>query len=72
MEIFLQTIGALHDETRIKLLRFIEQHRSVCIYELEQVFEMIQSYISPHFKILKEISYMEIDHSKYCKACTND
>ena len=103
MEIFLQTIGAVNDETRIKLLRFIDEHGPVCVCELEQAFEMIQSRISRHLKILKdagflhvdrqgrwayysirspldhfrqnvlkEISYLDMDLPKYCKACAND
>ena len=37
METFLQTIGALNDETRLKLLRFIDIHGAVCVCIGERV-----------------------------------
>lgn len=61
MEIFLQTIGAVNDETRIKLLRFIEEHGPVCVCELEASFEMIQSRISRHLKILKDAGFLRVE-----------
>ena len=61
MEIFLRTVGALNDETRIKLLRFIDQHGPVCVCELEQAFEMIQSRISRHLKILKDAGFLRVE-----------
>ncbi|MDD2451943.1 metalloregulator ArsR/SmtB family transcription factor [Sulfurovum sp.] len=61
MEIFLQTIGALNDETRIKLLRFIDQHGPVCVCELEVAFGMIQSRISRHLKILKDAGFLRVE-----------
>jgi len=61
MEIFLQTIGALNDETRIKLLRFIDQHGPVCVCELEEAFGMIQSRISRHLKILKDAGFLRVE-----------
>ena len=61
MKIFLQTVGALNDETRIKLLRFIDTHGSVCVCELETAFGMIQSRISRHLKILKDAGFLRVD-----------
>lgn len=61
MEIFLQTIGAVNDETRIKLLRFIEEHGPLCVCELEASFEMIQSRISRHLKILKDAGFLRVE-----------
>jgi ArsR family transcriptional regulator len=61
MEIFLQTIGALNDDTRLKLLRFIQVHGAVCVCELESSFEMIQSRISRHLKILKDAGFLRVD-----------
>ena len=61
MEIFLQTVGALNDETRVKLLRFIDQHGPVCVCELEDSFGMIQSRISRHLKILKDAGFLRVE-----------
>lgn len=60
MEDFLQTIGALNDETRLKLLRFIKMHETVCVCELEQSFGMVQSRISRHLKILKDAGFLYV------------
>lgn len=54
MEIFLQTISSLNDETRVKLLNFINQNGKVCVCDIEKSFGMIQSRISRHLKILKD------------------
>jgi ArsR family transcriptional regulator len=61
MEIFLQTVGALNDETRVKLLRFIDEHGPVCVCELEDSFGMIQSRISRHLKILKDAGFLRVE-----------
>ena len=54
MDIFLKSVGALNDETRIKILRFINTHGKCCVCDLENSFDMIQSRLSRHLKILKE------------------
>jgi len=61
MDIFLQTIGALNDETRVKLLKFINQNGKVCVCDIEKSFDMIQSRISRHLKILKEGGFLRVD-----------
>lgn len=61
MNIFLQTIGAINDETRIKLLHFIDIHGAVCVCDLESAFGMIQSRISRHLKILKEAGFLHVE-----------
>ena len=61
MEIFLQTIGALNDGTRLKLLRFIDMHGAVCVCDIETSFGMIQSRISRHLKILKDAGFLRVE-----------
>lgn len=61
MDIFLQTIGALNDETRLKLLRFIDMHGAVCVCDIESAFNMIQSRISRHLKILKDAGFLRVE-----------
>ena len=43
METFLKTVGALNDETRLQILRFIHKNGEVCVCEIEEAFSMIQS-----------------------------
>jgi ArsR family transcriptional regulator len=61
MNTFLQTVGALNDETRLKLLRFIDKHGAVCVCDIETAFDMIQSRISRHLKILKDAGFLRVE-----------
>lgn len=60
-EDFLQTIGALNDETRLRILRFIDKYGAVCVCDIESAFGMIQSRISRHLKILKEAGFLRVE-----------
>lgn len=61
MDIFLKTASALNDETRIKLLKFINTYGKCCVCDLENSFEMIQSRLSRHLKILKEAGFLKLE-----------
>jgi len=61
LNIFLQTIGSINDETRIKILYFIYTNGEVCVCDLESSFDMIQSRISRHLKILKDGGFLSVD-----------
>lgn len=61
MDIFLQTMGSLNDETRIKILNFIDKNGEVCVCDIENSFSMIQSRISRHLKILKEAGFLRVE-----------
>ena len=61
MTTFLQTIGALNDETRLTLLRFIDTNGAVCVCDIETSFNMIQSRISRHLKILKDAGFLRVE-----------
>jgi ArsR family transcriptional regulator len=61
MEIFLKTIGSIYDETRVKILKFIKQNGEVCVCDIENSFEMIQSRVSRHLKILKDGGFLRVD-----------
>jgi len=61
MKNFLQTVGSLNDETRLKILRFIDENGAVCVCDIESSFEMIQSRISRHLKILKEAGFLRVE-----------
>lgn len=61
MDIFLKTVGALNDETRVQILHFIHQNGEVCVCEIESAFSMIQSRVSRHLKILKDAGFLRVD-----------
>lgn len=61
MDIFLKSASALNDETRVKLLKFINIHGKCCVCDLENSFDMIQSRLSRHLKILKEGGFLRVD-----------
>jgi len=61
MEIFLKTVSSLNDETRVRILRFIDENGAVCVCDLQNSFEMIQSRLSRHLKILKDAGFLRVD-----------
>ncbi|QDF30140.1 ArsR/SmtB family transcription factor [Halarcobacter anaerophilus] len=61
MDIFLKTVSSLNDETRVKILKFINIHGKCCVCDLENSFDMIQSRLSRHLKILKEAGFLRVD-----------
>jgi ArsR family transcriptional regulator len=60
MEIFLKTVSALNDETRVLILRFLDQYGECCVCDLQASFDMIQSRLSRHLKILKEAGFLQV------------
>jgi ArsR family transcriptional regulator len=60
LEYFLNTIGSINDETRIKILKFIDINREVCVCDIENSFDMIQSRVSRHLKILKDGGFLSL------------
>lgn len=60
MEVFLQTVGSINDETRLKILKFIETYGELCVCDIEKSFEMLQSRISRHLKILKDGGFLRV------------
>ena len=61
LEDFLKSVGALYDETRIKLLKFLDRHGPLCVCDLESSFGMIQSRLSRHLKILKDAGFLRAE-----------
>lgn len=60
MEHFLETIGSINDETRLRILRFIDINKEVCVCDIESSFNMIQSRVSRHLKILKMGGFLSV------------
>lgn len=61
MDIFLKTISSINDETRVEILHFINTNGEVCVCDIENSFNMIQSRISRHLKILKDGGFLKVD-----------
>jgi len=61
MEIFLKTVSALNDETRILILRFLDIHGECCVCDLQSSLGMIQSRLSRHLKILKDAGFLHVE-----------
>ena len=61
MEIFLRSVSALNDETRLLILRFLDENGEVCVCDLQTSLEMIQSRLSRHLKILKEAGFLKVE-----------
>ena len=60
MDNFLQSISALNDETRVLILRFLDEHGALCVCDLQNSLDMIQSRLSRHLKILKEGGFLRV------------
>lgn len=58
---FLTACGALNDETRVLLLRFLDLHGTLCVCDLQASLGMIQSRLSRHLKILKESGFVQVE-----------
>jgi len=65
MDTFLQTVGALNDGMRIKILRFIYDDGTGVCCDIERAFGMIQSCISQHLKTLKDASVLRVERIGY-------
>ncbi|MDA3945385.1 MAG: metalloregulator ArsR/SmtB family transcription factor [Helicobacteraceae bacterium] len=61
MEVFLKSVSALSDETRVLLLRFIDTYGESCVCDLQASLSMIQSRLSRHLKILKEAGFLRVE-----------
>jgi len=61
MEIFLKTASALNDETRLLILRFIDENGECCVCDLQNSLNMIQSRLSRHLKILKDAGFLRVE-----------
>ncbi|HIC42863.1 MAG TPA: ArsR family transcriptional regulator [Sulfurimonas sp.] len=61
MDNYLKTISALNDETRILIIRFLDEHGALCVCDLQNSLGMIQSRLSRHLKILKDGGFVRVD-----------
>jgi len=61
MDIFLKSIAALNDETRVLILRFLDEYGETCVCDMQSSFNMIQSRLSRHLKILKDGGFLRVE-----------
>ncbi len=61
MEVFLKSAAALHDETRVLLLRFLDEYGECCVCDMQISLDMIQSRLSRHLKILKDAGFIRVE-----------
>jgi len=61
VDVFLKTVSALNDETRVLILRFLDEHGALCVCDLQSSLEMIQSRLSRHLKLLKESGFLRVE-----------
>ena len=60
MDVFLKSVAALNDETRVLLLRFLDENGETCVCDMQNSLDMIQSRLSRHLKILKEAGFLKV------------
>lgn len=54
------SLAALGDETRLKMVKLLSEHDSLCACELQQAFDLGQPTISHHLKILREAGLVDV------------
>ena len=61
VEVFLKSVAALNDETRVLLLRFLNEYGETCVCDMQTSLDMIQSRLSRHLKILKDAGFLRVE-----------
>lgn len=76
MDVFLKSVAALNDETRVLILRFLDTYGETCVCDLQSSLNMIQSRLSRHLKILKDAGFLRVQRkgtwSFYAIRCPID
>ena len=57
---YIQVFKALADETRFKILQEIAQNEEICVCKLIEKFEIAQSKLSYHLKLLLEAGLINV------------
>ena len=61
MEEYLKITASLNDPTRLKILKFLQKHGYTCVCEMQHSFDLGQSRLSRHLKILKEAGLIDVE-----------
>lgn len=51
---------ALGDEIRLKMLKLLSEHDSLCVCEIQQAFDVGQPTVSHHLKVLREAGLVDV------------
>lgn len=51
---------ALGDEIRLKMLKLLSAHDSLCVCEIQQAFDVGQPTVSHHLKVLREARLIDV------------
>lgn len=62
METFVQVMKALSDPNRVKIIKLLQQKKSLCVCELRSLLDLAQPTVSKHLKILEKAGLVE--HAK--------
>jgi ArsR family transcriptional regulator len=54
------SLEAAGDEIRLKIIRLLGRHESLCVCEIQQAFDVGQPTISQHLKILREAGLVDV------------
>src|SRR5688572_2806631 len=52
--------SALGDEIRLKMVRLLAEHESLCVCELQAVFDIEQPTVSHHLRVLREAGLVDV------------
>jgi len=61
MDAYLRLVSALNDATRVRVIKFLQQHGRSCVCELQHSFDMGQPRLSRHLQILKEAGLVDVE-----------
>lgn len=56
-----ETLSAVADETRLKILKMLANHSSLCVCDFTSVFPLGQSTVSHHLRILREANLLQAE-----------
>ncbi len=54
------TLDALGDEVRLKIVKLLAQHDSLCVCELQGAFDVGQPTISHHLRVLRDAGLVDV------------
>jgi len=61
MEEYLKVTAAMNDPTRLMILKFLQKHGDSCVCEMQHSFNIGQSRLSRHLKILKDAGLIDVE-----------
>lgn len=78
MKEFIRVMKALSDPNRVKILKMLQQKKTMCVCEMRAVLHLAQPTVSKHLKILEDAGLVDSQKDKLwvnfqlAKANTNE